>query len=225
MSAEPIVNDPRVLELLREAAEWRLLGLLLESPGPEWRAQVAALAEEVADADLKEAAVAARQEAGETLYHTTFGPGGPAAPREVSYRGRTLPGPFLAELLAFYEAFAYQPASLEAPDHIAVEAGFLGYLRFKEAYAVARGEQEQAAVTRDAAARFIDEHLATVAEPLARSLDASGIRYLSLTVAAIFRRVGPPRAAGSGYDQPVSCVDEGCASKCEQFSAGEEYDI
>ena len=67
--------------LLREAAEWRLISLLFECPNEEWQAQVAALAAEITDADLKAAAVAAREEAGEGIYHTIFGPGGPAAPR------------------------------------------------------------------------------------------------------------------------------------------------
>ena len=65
-------------QLLGEAAEWRLLGLLFECPLPNWREQMDALAAEVVDADLKAAAEAARLEASEGLYHSIFGPGGPA---------------------------------------------------------------------------------------------------------------------------------------------------
>ena len=78
-------TEPDTTDLLRAAAEWRLLGLLFSCPQGDWQAEVAALASEVDDQQLKAAADAARTEASEGLYHTTFGPGGPAAAREVSY--------------------------------------------------------------------------------------------------------------------------------------------
>jgi len=192
------LDDSTVRRLLGEAAEWRLMALLLECPGDGWREQVAALAREVADDTLRQAARAAIEEADEGLYHTIFGPGGPASPREVSYRATLLPGPFLAELAAFYEAFSYRPAIDEPPDHVAVEAGFVGYLRLKAAYAVARGDAEQAAVTAQAAGRILSEHLATIAGPLQKSLAASDIVYLSLTASILARHARSELAAGPG---------------------------
>jgi nitrate reductase assembly molybdenum cofactor insertion protein NarJ len=154
---------------------------------------VAALASEVADEQLQAAAEAALAEASEGLYHTTFGPGGPAAVRQVSYLHSTLSGQFLADLRGMYEAFAYQATSEEPPDHVAVQADFVGYLRLKEAFAQTRGEEEHAAVTADAVQRILDEHLSIIAEPLSRSLAASGISYLAGAAAALLQRVGPPR--------------------------------
>ena len=64
-----------------------------------------------------------------------LGPGGPAPGREVSYRGWVQPGYMLSELSSYYEAFSYKPMTKEVPDHVAVETGFIAYLRLKEAFA------------------------------------------------------------------------------------------
>jgi nitrate reductase assembly molybdenum cofactor insertion protein NarJ len=187
------VVDERALPLLREAAHWRLISMLLACPQDDWRSHVTALAAEVTDEQLQQAATAMAEEASEGLYHTTFGPGGPAAPREVSHREYIVPGPSLSDLVAFYNAFAFCPATNEPPDHVAVEADFIAYLRLKEAYALARGDQEQACIAADAARRFLEDHLSSIAAPLAQSLAASGITYLQLAADALFSRVGPPR--------------------------------
>jgi nitrate reductase assembly molybdenum cofactor insertion protein NarJ len=208
------MTEAKALELLREAAEWRLIGLLLACPQGDWQTQVAALAAEVHDKQLTAAAAAARQEAGEGLYHTTFGPGGPAAPREISHREYLVPGPSLSELSACYDAFAYRPATDEPPDHVAVEADFIAYLRLKEAYAVARDDDEQTAVTAEAARRFVEDHLSSIAEPLALSLAASGISYLRLAAAALLRRVGPPRHVVPAAGPLPAFLDETCLSGC-----------
>jgi nitrate reductase assembly molybdenum cofactor insertion protein NarJ len=200
--------NAKTTELLRDAAEWRLIGLLFECPGESWHSQLAGLSAEISDSDLKGAIAAARDEATEGLHHSTFGPGGPAAPREVSYRETILPGQVLGEISAYYKAFAYEPATQEPPDHVSVATGFIAYLRLKEAYAVAREDAAQAAVAADAAKRFIEDHLSTLAEPLARSLAASGIRYLALASASLRRRVGPRRQVsiaaiqGEGQEAP-----------------------
>ncbi len=189
MSDASAATDPRVVELLRESAAWRMIALLFECPSAAWREQIAALAAEVDDPQLRAAAEAALREATEGLYHTVFGPGGPAAPREVSYRRTVDAGAFLADLEAFYTAFAYTAQTPEPPDHVAVEAGFVAYLRFKEAYAVSRGDRPQAEVAADAAKHFLEDHLSLLADPLARALGASEIAYLATASAALARRV------------------------------------
>jgi TorA maturation chaperone TorD len=206
--------DPAITVLLQAAAEWRLIGLLLACPQGDWAALVAALAAEVTDPGLRSAAEAAAAEAGEGLYHTTFGPGGPAAPREVSYRDAIVPGNALSDLGAFYEVFAYRPATDEPLDHVAVEADFVAFLRLKEAYAFARGDAEQAAVTADAARQFVDEHLSAIAKPLAESLASSGIPYLALTSEALLRRVGPPKPVVPAPPPLVALTDDPCGSGC-----------
>jgi len=82
--------DERVFELLRQAAEWRLIGLLLACPQGDWHEQVAALALEVLTNNWSQPRRPRRRSVGRRLPHT-FGPGGPAAPREVSHRDYITP--------------------------------------------------------------------------------------------------------------------------------------
>ncbi|QQS31660.1 MAG: molecular chaperone TorD family protein [Acidobacteriota bacterium] len=176
--------------LLREAAQWRMTALLFECPSEEWKREVADLASEVGDKDLKKAATSAQFEAGEGLYHATFGPGGPAPPREVTYRSWVQPGYLLAELSAFYDAFAYKPKTPDVPDHVAVEAGFIAYLKLKSAFAIANGDAEAAAVASETAERFVADHITKYAEKLAASLEFSGIEYLALAGKSLFDLAG-----------------------------------
>jgi nitrate reductase assembly molybdenum cofactor insertion protein NarJ len=214
MSAQILPVDSEERRLLEQAADWRLLGLLFECPTASWRDQVRALAREISDAEIRFAAEHALEEASEGLYHALFGPGGPAPARELSYQNSLEAGYLLSELVSYYNAFAYRPTSCEAPDHISVEAGFLGYLRLKEAYALACSEAEHAAVTHEAAQRFLEDHLCVLAEPLAAALGESGMRYLTLAGEALLCRTGPPRKvvhpSGSDSEVPV----EGCAFDC-----------
>lgn len=208
--------DGAVREKLREAAEWRLLGQLFEFPSPEWRTRVRALAEEVADGELREAARMALEQAEEGLYHSAFGPGGPAPPREATYRDALQLGYLISELEVFYSAFGYDPriASFEPPDHVSVEAGFVSYLKFKEAYALAAGDGEAADAARRACAEFTGEHLATVAAPLEGMLAASGAPYLEAAGRLLARRAGPAKPRflvlggdGAGREESDFCCE------------------
>jgi nitrate reductase assembly molybdenum cofactor insertion protein NarJ len=103
----------------------------------------------------------------------------------------------MSELQAYYNAFAFHPSTAEAPDHVSVEAGFIAYLKMKEAYALASQDEERAATTSESAQRFIADHLTNLAQPLAERLEGSGISYLAMASAALLRRVGPPPVAPS----------------------------
>lgn len=149
-------------ELLASAASWRLASLLLERPRPEWKSEIAHLAAEVSDPHLPPCAADAAQ-ATEECYHRLFGPAGAVSPREVSYCGFEDPGRLVAELSAFYHAFSFKPRREESIDHICVEAGFIGYLFLKEAYARMRNGAASAAITKDAREQFFSEHLARCA--------------------------------------------------------------
>jgi len=196
--------------LLSEAAEWRLIGLLFECPSDGWREQISALAGEVEDAELRAAAQQALEQASEGLYHSVFGPGGPASPREITYQNTIQAGYFLSELLCYYESFAYRPVTQEPADHVSVETGFVAYLRLKEEFALANADSEHAAVTREAAQHFVEDHLSMIAGPLAARLSASEIGYLTLASAALLRRTGPPPAPRA-HSLPVveasDCLD------------------
>lgn len=177
--------------LLIEAAEFRLLSLLLECPSTEWRSELAALRNDIQDPALIQAAAHAINESTEGLYHSIFGPGGPAPAREVSYVQSMQLGYLISELSAYYDAFGFQPGVTDPPDHIAVELRFLSFLKLKEAYASVCGELEKAAIAREACDRFIQQHLNMLGQPLSESLAASGIPYLQLAGQALVARSGP----------------------------------
>lgn len=189
--------------LLRDAAEWRLISLLFDCPVGDWQAQVKTLAAEANDPQLRTAAEFARAEAGEGLFHSIFGPGGPAPGREVSYRGWVEPGYLLSELSSFYDAFSYEPATSEVLDHVTVETGFIAYLKLKELYALECGDNEKAEIASNASTKFIDEHLSKFAEKLSRLLASSGLEYLELAGAALFARVGPDKDRSKQIYLPV----------------------
>lgn len=152
---------------------------------------------DVADAELQSAAHDALEEASEGLFHHAFGPGGPASAREATYHQTVQLGYLMSELQVYYSAFAFHPVTAEPPDHVSVEAGFIAYLKMKEAYALACQDDERAATASESAQRFIEEHLTNLAQSLAERLEGSGIGYLASASAALLRRVGPPRLAPS----------------------------
>ncbi len=105
----------------------------------------------------------------------------------------------------------------EPPDHVSVEAGFVGWLLLKEAYARAAELPDAAALTAEARARFQKAHVARLAASLAENLDRWGVSYLTLAAAALAARAGEPEAMPS-LDLPPGPCPEGCTF------AGEEED-
>jgi nitrate reductase assembly molybdenum cofactor insertion protein NarJ len=182
-------------ELLTEAADWRLLSLLFDYPAGSWREQVGALGPEAGDPKLRQAAAAALAEASEGEHQSIFGPGGPVPAREASYQTGVQLGYLLAELSSIYEGFGYNPATTESPDHAAVETGFIAFLKFKQAYALACGSDDEAGMCSEAAEFFIREHLRVFAGPVAQGLEAGAPPYLALAGRALLERVGPPAGA------------------------------
>ena len=118
------------------------------------------------DSELESAAEDALQEASEGLFHYAFGPGGPAPVREATYHQTVELGYLMSELQAYYNAFAFEPRTAEPPDHISVEAGFIAYLKIKELYALRCEDETRAATASESAQRFLQDHLAIVAQPL-----------------------------------------------------------
>jgi nitrate reductase assembly molybdenum cofactor insertion protein NarJ len=195
-------------DLLAQAAEWRLLGLLFECPNEGWRRMVAAMAREVKNVRLQGAARDALTQASEAMYHSLFGPGGPVAPREVSYRATIQLGYLLSELSAYYDTFDYHPETNEAPDHISVEIGFVAYLKLKEAYALSCGDPERAAVAAESCRQFTAEHLAATASPLALALKAIDPHYLTAAGLVLEERVGSPQGGQGPATTAVNDDDD-----------------
>ena len=151
-------------DLLAAAAEWRLLALALRRPTTARAQEVASLAAEVADAELRDAALAAVGSDAAT-YLLVLGPGSAISPRLVAYRGTEDPGWILADVMRYYDAFAFHPRVEDPPDHVTVAADFVAYLYLKEAFARADGRDEAAELTRAARERFVREHLAAEHAP------------------------------------------------------------
>jgi nitrate reductase assembly molybdenum cofactor insertion protein NarJ len=188
--------------LIAEAAEWRLMGLLLERPREGWHEEVARLGSEMHDPKLR-AAVAAAQGATQGDYLHLVGPGGVVSPREVASQPFADPGQLLAQVATCYEAFAFRPHVEEPIDHIAVEVAFVGYLLLKEAFASARGDAEAAATTAAARLGFIETHLAALAVTFAQRLENTGSSYLLVTARRLAARVPaqpPARMLSSAAD-------------------------
>jgi hypothetical protein len=216
MKETATITDPGVQAHLGEATAWRLLGLLFERPRDGWRQELESLRPAVRDAEISAAVEAAREEATEGLYLAVLGPGGVASPREVAYRGMGDPGQILSDILAFHEAFAFRPEAEEPPDHVAVEAGFMGYLRLKEAYARARGNEEEAEIAAQAAARFCEEHLSSLAWPLADRLEQTEVQYLALAARALAHRAGPRPTSTPAGETPLPLCESDGSLNCGQ---------
>lgn len=195
---------PEVRGLLAQAAEYRLLGLLFEYPSDAWRAQVGALLPDLGDEALRSLGAAALEYSTPGLHTALFGPAGTVPVREVKWQGGVQFGYLMAEIAAFYQAFAYTPSAEEAGDHLAIQLGFISYLRLKQALALAEGQTEQAQLAAEAAAEFLKNHIAVSAEPVLRLLENFGPDYLVDAGRRILELAGPsPR---SGY--PLAIADE-----------------
>lgn len=187
-------------ELLQEAVEYRLISLLLMPPEEAWEEEIRALASEVRDPELRSAASAACLEADKALYHTLLGPGGRLSPRAVTYNSGLNPGGMMAQLKGFYEAFAYSPGVKEPPDHVGVMAGFVAYLKVKEAL----GRPRQARTAQQASLKFIQEHLDRPASLLAQDLVACGISYLSSAARALLRKLAQAKEAARQKEKTIA---------------------
>jgi hypothetical protein len=188
---------------IAEAAEWRLIGLLLERPRGSWHAETATLGGEVADRELR-AVVAATSAAKEGDYLHVLGPGGLVSPREVTYQPFADPGQLLAQLATCYDAFAFRPHVEEPLDHIAVEVAFVSYLLLKEAFARARGATPASATTAHARRSFVERHLAPFAATFVQRLESAGPSYLLPIARCLVTRVPAhsPRALRVPADDP-----------------------
>lgn len=209
-----MTRDERVVRAIAEAAEWRLIGLLFERPREGWREEIRALAREIDKPELRNAARMV-DAATEGEYLRLLGPGSAISPREVAYQPLADPGAILADLSALYEAFAYHPRAEDPIDHVAVEAGFVGYLFLKEAYAQNRGDEEAAERTAAVRVRFLDSHLSAFGGFVQR-LEAAGPSCLAGCARLLGSRLPEPSAPGPDVREvdPSSA----CAS-CDRATA------
>lgn len=205
--------SPLEKQLLAEAQQWRLVALMFERPRAGWWTEVAQLSEGCPDAELAAAAHAASA-AREGDYLEFLGPGGLVSPREAGHRKTTDPSKLLSEIHAYYSAFGFEPATEETIDHVAVEAGFVGFMRLKEAYARVANDSAAADLTAEAARRFVHAHLAAMAEPLEHALRVAGGDYLGAAARSLVARTGPRPADVEGGWVPEGLAGDDCAFVC-----------
>lgn len=212
-------RSTRVVDALGRAADWRLLGLLLERPRAGWLDEVRALAEASRDAGLRDAAARAA-DATEAAYLALIGPGGLASPREAAYVGWRDPAWLLAEVARFYDAFAFQPRAEDPFDHVAVEVGFVAYLFLKEAFALEAGDAEAVEATVAARERFVAEHVATIAGALVERLAPAAETPLACAARELAARVPPPPAPVVPAPEGDDAVGCGACGAVEQGDGG-----
>jgi len=161
-------RDPALTPALEQAARFRVAALLLSLPGPEVASEVAEVASCLAEPVRAE--VFAVSEAMRTArdleadYHRLMGPGGACAAAESDHDPAACcnKGPLLADVRAFYKAFAFDEQAVargEALDHVSTECAFMAYLHFKAAHALFVQDDEAASVTRQAIRSFRRDHL------------------------------------------------------------------
>ena len=198
-------------DAITEAAQWHLLARLFERPRPGWREEIAQLARELPHHVVLRAVADAAESATEGEYLGVLGPGGVVSPREVGHHGYRDPGWVLSELTRYYAAFGYVPHGEDPLDHVAVETGFVAYLHLKEALARSSGDEDAVAVTCDARAAFIRDHLAVLAGSLASRLGPDGAGYLAGAADLLAARIPECERAVTGGDA-VDPLADGCGA-------------
>ncbi len=204
-------------DLLAQACEWRLLGLLLSRPTAETRQTARQLAGEVRDAALAALGREWSDCADEGAYLALLGSGGVVSPRVVAYRGFADPGWMLADIARYYEAFGFHPQTEEPPDHAASLLELVSYLWLKEAYAREIGADGAAEQTRAARDQFVLDYVAPLAAPMAERLDQCGAIAWAAAAHLLAARVPapPPVVPGIGdHEDFVRCG--GCAMAGEE---------
>jgi len=131
----------------------------------------------------------------------------------------------LGDIAGFYRAFGVEVSdrAKERLDHIAVELEFMGFLAFKEAYALAHHSEEKAAICREAQRKFMEAHLGRWAPLFAKLLGRKAqegfyrrlASFLEAFITAECRRMGAkPFAFEEGDLTPVAAEPEGTCFSC-----------
>lgn len=174
----PTTLDEPTARDLQRAATYQFLALLFLPPTAEVLEELPVLAGALPDhlrADGQALAAHAGAEV-EHEYHALLGGSGRCRDCESDYQANALggKGPLIADVAAFYRAFRFSADGLcLAPDHIAVELDFLGYLAMKSAYARHAGLSDEREICESAADSFLRDHLAQWTPQFFAQLDST----------------------------------------------------
>jgi nitrate reductase assembly molybdenum cofactor insertion protein NarJ len=175
-------------EILTNAAEWRLIALLLERPRQHTLPQMGCFMNEVGDPYLKEIAELACN-ASDEVYLPVFGPGGLLPAREVDCVATLDRGRLLSQIGLLYETCSFAPRSDDPYDHIAVEADFISYLYKKEVQALLNDDERKGKAFSAIRQQFIREHFAPFLRELRKKLRGNEPVYLLKALIAILTRL------------------------------------
>lgn len=212
----------QVHDLLQEATEWRLFGLLFEYPTQAWRANLESLLPDLHRTDLQALAQGALQQTSEGLHSALFGPGGTVPVREVAHRGGVQFGYLMAELSAYYEAFGFQLETQEAVDHFSVQLSFIAFLRMKQVAAILAGQQDHEQITSEAAESFIKEHLAVQTQPILDALQNFAPEFLVEAGRLILQRTGPSPSSSYPLSASVAGFEDSEEMACGPSPAADD---
>jgi TorA maturation chaperone TorD len=145
--------------------------------------------------------------AGEYVF--LFDQGVRCAPYEGAYGPPKVAGHAaqLADVAGFYAAFglALEGGQAEAADHVSAELEFMSTLALREAWALVQHATAGWQVTREAAMRFIDDHLARWAPAFADALEAATALPFYRTAACALRSwIAEERRVLGASSEPVA---------------------
>ncbi len=175
---QAVASADELVAHLERAAEWHLLAQLFAYPDAGWRRRFELLCGSLRGAAMLELARRAAREVCPELWMRLFGPAGPVRIRAVSFDGGLQPGYLLAELAAFYEAFAYVAPPGSAPDDFPALLDFAAWLEMKLAYACMLEDVQAAEVTNRALETFLSRFLSAGAWRVYRQLEGLGPDFL-----------------------------------------------
>ena len=125
----------------------------------------------------------------------------------------------LADIAGFYRAFGMEIAEGQRADYIGAELELMHWLTLKEEKALAEGKQEAAGICRDAAVKFMKDHLGRwagyfgdqIAKNSSHPYYQQAGRELSRFVESECRRLGVEPERVTGWNpEPISATEFEC---------------
>ena len=185
---------------LERAAGWMFASLALQPPSESNVVTMRSLLPTLPPAIREEATaiVGLPLSDWEPEFFSVLGPAGcPACESSYERAAMAARGPLIADVAAFYKAFAYQPETLrEVPDHIAVEIDFLAFMAMKIAFARYEHRDDEADLTIEAYEKFERTHLGAWARALCEKLIATGSAHYQTAAHLLESLIAPPDGLG-----------------------------